>query len=186
MILSNSGIGAAHLLLDLGELVAGSALVAGGISKLAALDGAAAGILGYQVVPKSLAPPMALVLALAELFVGSGCVLGMPVAAALGVLLLALFSAVGISALLRRLEIDCHCAGVGERLDATTLGRNAAFAIALAAPLLGAPNLLTPAALALPLPHAVALGAVATTCVATLAAWKLLGSIEPRKVRSHA
>lgn len=113
------------------QIIVGSTLLYAGGFKLRDLTGAKIAILDYRVVPARLATPAAIAIGVTEFVTGIGIVLGLPFAASVGVLLLALLTATAGSALARGLVIDCHCGGVGERVSMRTMQRNALFIIAL-------------------------------------------------------
>lgn len=127
--------GMADLVADLLPLAAslyvGSSLLAGGIAKVRDFRGTWVGVLDYRMVPRFLARPLAAVLALSEIGCGLALMLGVAVAAPLAVLLFGVLTAAAVSALLRGLEIDCHCGPAAERLTIHTLGRNALVMLAM-------------------------------------------------------
>lgn len=168
-----SAVDVISVALQLGALITGSALLAGGVTKLKSVDTGAAAVLAYRVVPAKLAAAVAVAIGAAEVVVGLGIILGVAVALAFGVILLAAFTLVAISALVRGLDIDCHCAGEGERLGPSTLARNVVFAVTLAAPLMRGDEVQA-AGLNLDLAGAFMLGLAACLCLASVAALRLL------------
>ncbi len=121
-------------------VIVGSALLFSGFGKVRDPAAARVGVLDYRIVPVTLALPIGVVIGASELVVGAGVVLGSPLASALAVLLLGLFSLVAASALIRHLDIDCHCGGEGQRLGLGTLSRNAVLTTALTARILAGAN----------------------------------------------
>ncbi len=130
--------------LDLGvsvtELIVGSSLLVAGVRKLVDIEAARAAVLDYRLVPLAASAPFAVCLSALELLIGAALIMGISLAASLAILLLGAFSAAAINALVRRLDIDCHCAGPGERVSFRTLARNGALALALAGALVLRPT----------------------------------------------
>ena len=85
----------------------------------------------YEIVPRSLAYPVALAVPIAEAFASVAFVFGAPFAPALGLTLLAGYSgAIGINLARGRREIDCGCGGPGGRpIGPELLARNALLAL---------------------------------------------------------
>lgn len=165
----------------------GAMLIGAGATKLTDLNAAKIGILDYRIVPGQLAMPTAIVLGASELACGVGLFLAPPLAGPVAVLLLSLISLAVVSALARRLEIECHCGVEGERLTPWTLRRNAAAicALGVSSLLLPADLTLAPATLGLRLETALATAlavAVATNVYAMVRAIQIANRVpKPRK-----
>lgn len=125
-------------LIESALVLVGSALAYSGFTKLRDFESARIGLLGYRLVGPRASAPLAALLGLSEVGVGLGILAGAPTAVAVGVLILCTVSLAALSALARGLDIDCHCAGVGERLTQWTLVRNAAMIGTLVIALLAA------------------------------------------------
>lgn len=146
-----------NVMASVAVLIVGSTLVYAGSRKLLDIRGARAAVLDYRIGPPQFAVLTAPVVAFVELFVGLGCIAGIPLGIAGAILVLALFSAVAGLALMRGLEIDCHCGTEGLKLGPATLGRNAVLMASLVPGLLlHSGTLLDPTSLAVPLPFALA------------------------------
>jgi hypothetical protein len=160
------------ILLFAGQAFVGIVFVRTGATKLRDPIGTRIAVLDYRLIPARAAGIAALGLGAAELLVGLGLLAGLASAALGGVVLLALFSGAAASALVRGLDIDCHCFGEGEKLSPATVSRNAALAAPLLAGLLlGAPSsLLAPQLLHAPLPYLLSVGSGVAIVAAAVAA----------------
>lgn len=151
------------------QLVVGSVFLHAGWLKVTDPIGARMALLDYRLLPSGAVAIAAPFQALLELIVGAGLIAGVTVTIPFAILLLAAFSLAGLLALIRGLEIDCHCAGEGQKLDIRSLGRSAAFASLLAGALLlsgQSPDPFLPTALAASLPYALVIALL--TAAATL------------------
>jgi len=118
----------------------GSMMLAGGIAKARDFRGAWVGVLEYKIVPTPLARPLAAVLAVSEISVGTALALGVAIAIPIAVIFFGLVTTAATSALVRGLDIDCHCGAGPEALTTLTLGRNALVAVVLVAAALSSVN----------------------------------------------
>ena len=171
MILLNIAISA-------GEVIIGFVFLYAGGRKLSDLDGAQIAVLDYRLVPTRMARLVAVLQGSAEIVTGSLLVVGIPVAFPLGILLLTVVTTAAGSALLRGLQINCHCFGDGEKLTPLTLLRNTAFVVVLAASWFAVhPKLISPfapALVALPLPYILSVGVGAAAIAALFAVVQVL------------
>jgi hypothetical protein len=104
-------------------------MLAGGIAKARDFRGAWVGVLEYKIVPTPLARP-----------VGTALALGVAIAIPIAVIFFGLVTTAATSALVRGLDIDCHCGAGPEALTTLTLGRNALVAVVLVAAALSSVN----------------------------------------------
>lgn len=95
------------------RLTLGMTLMWAGSRKLPALNGFAAGILAYQLIPVRLAYPAAVVVTALELVIGTTLAAGVqrPMSSISAAILVATFAVAIVASLVRRLKIDCHCYG---------------------------------------------------------------------------
>ncbi|MBI2766529.1 MAG: hypothetical protein HYX53_11545 [Chloroflexi bacterium] len=162
-------------LVFVGRLVVGGSLLAGGIRKLIDLEGARIAILDYRIAPPVLARPLALLVTIAEVTIGTFTATGIPTAAAIALLLIALFSIASAQALARGLEINCHCACEDDRLSINTLARNAFFMVVLATGLVAVPGARHMGSLIeAPLPYVLSVAVTAATVCAVWATARLM------------
>lgn len=152
-----------------GLLYTGVVFFYAGIHKLRDLDGAQIAILDYQLVPAQLARPLAVVFGATEVLAGGLLALGCSGAVPLGLLILGVVSAAAGSALIRGLDIDCHCFRSGERLSWTMLGRNGVFATVLLGSLVLRPpwssEAFSPQLVIAPMSYLLAVGLAVTAAV---------------------
>lgn len=146
----------------------GSVLLAAGIEKARDFRGAWIGVLDYRLVPAGVAAPVAALQVGIEILLGTALVLDIQLALPLAILLLASFSVAGVLALVRGLDIDCHCVGDHEPLTIATVGRNVGFILLLTVALVtGAGE--SPLA-----PHVLEIDPAAALCLGLLAAGALV------------
>lgn len=118
------------------RLIAAGAFLASSYGKFRDLQGARVAVLDYRLVPVRVATPVATGLAVSEFTAGILLLLGSPAGSALGVALLALFTIAVGSALLRGLDISCHCVDEEEPIGSATILRNVVLMVGLGAEVL--------------------------------------------------
>jgi len=165
------------------RLIAAGAFLASSYSKLRDLPGAEIALLDYRLVPAAVARPVATALAIAELGAGVLLVLGVPIGSALGLVLLAFFMAAIGSALLRHLDISCHCVEEDEPIGWPTLIRNGVLMLGLSADTVGrASTRLVAATLDEPLERVIAAALLIATGVAAYGVISVIKVRQPRRV----
>ena len=109
----------------------GLTFLASAVGKAQGLDAFRLAIIDLRALPAGLARPAAIGTVLAEGLVVLGMIVGfaaLPVGFVLAAILLALFSAVLVTALRRDAEVSCNCFGASERpISWYDVGRNAAL-----------------------------------------------------------
>lgn len=170
-----------------GQLLVGVAFLSAGLAKLRDVDGAQIAILDYQLVSARFSKPMAMLLGLSEAVIGGALTLGCVVAAPAGLVLLMIFTAAAASALIRGLDIDCHCFNSSERLSTFTLLRNGIFAIVLSATLLLGPrwsdSVIVPQLAKAPLAYSLAVGIVAIMMIMIVTLMQVFVGTTTKRVR---
>lgn len=167
---------------SVGQVAVGLAFLYAGFNKLRDLTGARIAVLDYRMLPARLSGPTAVLLGTAEAAAGLGLIAGISVATAAGISLLGGASIAVAVALVRGLEIDCHCFGVGEKLSFGTLVRNAALAGLLVPGLFvrpAHPSMLAPQLLMAPIPHIVSVGLSIASLAMFVIAARLLRQAAP-------
>ena len=102
------------------RLLIGALLVVAGALKVGHFDELAASIAGFRILPQQAIAPLAVLLPFLEIGVGLYLLAGLftRAAAALSSLLFAIYAAAIVSALLRRLPVNCGCFGPADRAQA--------------------------------------------------------------------
>ncbi len=122
---------AVDVLAEVSRFLAGSVFLMAGLSKLGTADALASTIRKYRLTPRWSDRVLARFLPLLELALAASLILGfgLRAAAAIGAILVALFSFAAATAIARRIDVDCDCFGIlyRERIGRTTLIRDAAL-----------------------------------------------------------